>query len=631
MVREMYRQYARPLARVVYGLPTSWEPVIATLYHTNFSGATAWSPCNRFIAVATPRTVEIRDAVTLSLLSTFGSPPGSQALRLGFCPDGRFLTQLTFGGVLVRDLQTGGLVYPTLPSEIFHNGLHVGYSDFSSTYSMDGNMLAVVCLDRHAETTIIATHDLSASHTHLCHVSEGHIIISPIWTHDKFIRFATAKPGYITIWEVEFALTNPPRAVESLPTPDEITNPEAFQVFLFLPTLSRLGISLQDTRLVWDARDSRLLLKISPVHAYGMSFSSDGHFCACILGNTEEVHVWKESPVGYVLHQKLGFVTLDVFATPLLSPNGESIVMSFDSSVYLWHTKDPILPRNPTPTTDQRDIILGFSPNETLAAFVRDRGKTVLILDLQSGDPRLAIDTSMEVKSLGVTGSAILVVGEEKVITWNLDLEDGKANVYNSVRITTFDPSPTSCIGRPFIHTSVSPDLSRVVASGRAEGWSVGVEIYDVSTGRCLAGVTSRIGVFESLSAYGGFKVTDIRVIEDTDIFKPWFTPDGREIWGVPRRKSLVDRWEIIEDSESGVTKLQPLGTTTSPPGVLPWGSSRGYGVTRDGWILSPARRPLVWLPHRWRSGERNRTWCGRFLGLLHPELPEVVILEFLD
>ena len=50
--------------------------------------------------------------------------------------------------------------------------------------------------------------------------------------------------------------------------------------------------------------------------------------------------------------------------------------------------------------------------------------------------------------------------------------------------------------------------------------------------------------------------------------------------------------------------------------------------MSRDGWVLSPIGKKLLWLPRRWRSNEVYRTWGGRFLELLHYELPEAVILE---
>lgn len=110
-----------------------------------------------------------------------------------------------------------------------------------------------------------------------------------------------------------------------------------------------------------------------------------------------------------------------------------------------------------------------------------------------------------------------------------------------------------------------------------------------------------------------------------------WPTPDGREIWGLPSKLSPVRRWEIVEDSESGVTGLQPLEVTTFPREILPWRSPRGYEVTDDGWVLSPTKKRLLWLPHHWRSEEQFMTWSGRFLGLRYLSLPEVVIIEFFE
>ena len=67
MVHKIYNQYMSPLARVVYGLQTSWEPVVATVYHKQGSSKLAWSPCNRFIAISKQEVVEILDAVTLNI------------------------------------------------------------------------------------------------------------------------------------------------------------------------------------------------------------------------------------------------------------------------------------------------------------------------------------------------------------------------------------------------------------------------------------------------------------------------------------------------------------------------------------------------------------------------------------
>ena len=99
--------------------------------------------------------------------------------------------------------------------------------------------------------------------------------------------------------------------------------------------------------------------------------------------------------------------------------------------------------------------------------------------------------------------------------------------------------------------------------------------------------------------------------------------------FGVYPKKVLLCAAGNFENSESGITTLQPLGQNVCPPGAPPWQSSRGYEVTDDGWILSSTRKRLLWLPHRWRSEKRLRMWNGQFLGLRHAERPplrEIVI-----
>ena len=296
MVRQKYKHCARPLARVVHGLPVSWELAVAVAYRNSLGNVVAWSPCNRFIAIATREAVEICDAVTLNLLSTFKFPPHFIADWLSFSPDGRILTQLDFWGFLTLDIQTGGSVYTILPDE-----LGVGFLNPQSPYSMDGRILTVLSHNHPTLNIIIATYNLSTSHTHCYPDSEGRII-PPTWTHGEFLQFATAKTGCITIWETEPTFTRAPEMVESFPLPDEIAKTEASELSLFLPALYRLAVVLENTHFIWDARGSKLLLKLSPPPAHDMSFSPDGRFFACVIGGAW-VGVWKEeSPVGYVLH-----------------------------------------------------------------------------------------------------------------------------------------------------------------------------------------------------------------------------------------------------------------------------------------------------------------------------------------
>ena len=451
------------------------------MYDEDFGHGTIWSPCNRFIAVVRPRAVEIRDAMTLDLTSNFESSHHARALS--FSPDGRFLTRFHRRTMVTRDLQTGVEVITTYPAQLI-----VKEWNFSPAYSMDGKVLVAGYFDLDSQKRVIATHDFSTTHTHIYCVSEGHMV-SPIWTHGEFLRLATVKSGYITIWQVEFTFTHPLEAVESFPTPDELIEREASAEYLFLPTISRLAIALEDTLLVWDARGSKRLLKISDSSPREMSFSFDGRFFACTLrgGVDKGICIWKESPAGYIIHRKLTYEnSIRAYPHPLLSPNGESIILSSPSIIRLLHTEDPFLSTGPTPDMVRHRFILNLSPNDALAAFACYPENVVTILDLQSGHPQLEIDTGMEIEWLGVAGDTVVVIDEEKVVTWKLDTRNTRADIHDSIRITTFDPPHLENWPYP---VSASSDLSRIITLSDNL-----LASYDVSTGRCLAGPTSAEG-----------------------------------------------------------------------------------------------------------------------------------------
>ena len=434
-------------------MPISWEPVAATVYHEDFTGVAAWSPCNKFIALARFGAVEIRDAVTLSLLNTFKSPsPTINAVLLCFSPDSSFLTQFNEGDLITWDLQTGGSVGATFPLGLCQN------PTVSPAYSMDGKMLAAHYRGSHSDHFIII-HDLSTTHAHVHFLPVGRAV-DQIWTHGEFLQFLTVESEYVTIWEADFTFTHPPKAVGSFPHLTNVTADGTYTKFLFLPSLSRLAIILGAAVSVLDLPDSKLLLNITLDSCSGISFSSDGRFFAC--GGDLEVCIFEDSSAGYILHQKFA----GNFSKPLLSPNGESIIVPLHPTIHLWHTKDPFLSNSPTSTFEGTDIILQFSQNEASAAFARYLGLAVTILDLQSGDPQLVIDTGVMVESLGVTESAVIVVGNNKIVARNLTLGNHRASINDGLRITELDPSPASQFRSVFSHVSVSPDLSRIVTWG---------------------------------------------------------------------------------------------------------------------------------------------------------------------
>ena len=134
-------------------------------------------------------------------------------------------------------------------------------------------------------------------------------------------------------------------------------------------------------------------------------------------------------------------------------------------AIQLWRTTDlltslsGITPTRPTSPADAiQEFILEFSPDETLATVARGRENTVTVLDLKSGDPRLIVETGMEIVGLRVTGSVVVVVGQGTVITWVIPpgaARNTRANVDDCVRTTMFNyPGPLD-------YTSISATLQQ--------------------------------------------------------------------------------------------------------------------------------------------------------------------------
>ena len=447
--------------------------------------------------------------------------------------------------------------------------------------------------------TFIRTYNLSGTVAGRHCAPKGRII-KPIWTHQKCIRFVTIRPGFVAVLEVEFTLTNPPVEVETLPIADKIVDGERF---LFLPSLSRLAFTLRNTIQVWDAKAAKLLLKSeSPSNTYSKhipigSFSSDGHFFA-YADESGVAHVWKESPTGYVLHQKLPFES-NLFAQPCLSPSGESVFMSPDDrGFHLWHTRDQVtsLPSSSANNVHWNSFTLVLSPDERFAAFAWRGRNMVTVFNLLTGDLQLTVNTDMGVDCLGITGSTLIVVGK-KIITWDLPGGDCalNASINDSVRTTILHLhgcTPT--------HGSISPDFSRIAVLMEPLPDLIYLQIYDMSTGKCLTSVQA---------------ACDPNWVE--------FTRDGREVW------TTSAGWKIVEDSGSGLIRLEPQDER--PSEVLPpWEVYVDHGFTDDGWVLARATgKRLLWLPHHWRLQAWEMARGKRFFGMLQSEPSEIVILEF--
>ena len=456
--------------------------------------------------------------------------------------------------VVSWDVKTGRIV-----SAIEHRGPKALFSRKAFiTYSTDGGKVGILYW-YHNYATISIYNVVSGTYLfdvpHGTHGDLGGLCFYDMWTHGGSLRFATAEPTTITIWEVGFLSGSTLRRVATLPVPENVHHTDVFKSIWpldvttrarFLPTSPRLalttgrfvGPALQI--LVWDPKDTEPQLLAADIHFRPhLSLPSDGHFLACSTVEPE-VYLWKESPAGFVLAAKLPSSTQ--YPSSLLSQNGESIVVYDDSTIRLWRTNafatvttttTTTVPSSSTTTTPSassvsalpqktEDFILDFHPDRPFAAFARRKGSTVTILNLDSGLPQLTINAGVGVLGIRVVEDTVVVVGEGKVVTWKLpegeclpgatmDPQDGVQTIYLD------DEWQSNAIA-----ASISFDLSRVALITQGIfNEKPHLHVYSASTGR---------------------RVGHAPVEGDA----PWFTPNRLDIWCAVGDKAKV--WAVTQN-----------------------------------------------------------------------------------
>jgi len=530
-------------------------------------------------------------------------------MALGFSPDSRILSSVGHRDrdlfVVSWDLQTGAVASVVRWERPTQRVVGVP----STAHSVDGRMVGVFYRYRDDADITILIFDVASGVCVDSHSINGDIPLSnDIWTYGGSLRFATGGATTITIWEVGFTSGASPTKVETLTAPEPHLrtnhNERRTDDARFLPAPFRLALAFFNRVVVWDVRNSKYLLHHTGTASYPkMTFSSDGRFFACSTAGSE-VYLWKESPTGYILHGILA--TSADRPSPLLSPNGESIAVFGDRTIRLWRTRGFIAPPSSISTQAPqrtRNFVLDFSSDGALAATARQRDNTVTVLDLGSGAPQLTIDASMGVCGLGVTGNTVVVIGDRKAITWNLSAGDfafgtrvGLEDSSRTINLRDCDQRFGCILG-----ASISTDSGHIAFTVQNDFLDVFLYIDNISTGKDLGWGHTRGHI-------------------------PRFSPDGCDIW-CANRGGEVEVWRV-DGGQKALECLEQTVDIEDPPEGSPWGSSRGYRVTNDWWILGPDGKRLLMLPPPWQSDAVQRVWKGQFLALLHGGLSEPVILE---
>ena len=585
IVWALYGQQVSPLARVIQGVPNSWDPSIASKWFPNTISAAVWSSCSRFIAAADERSSKavVLDAVTLEQLYTLELPSIGGTLRyLVFSPNGCLLTGYSYTAncIVTWDLQTGGVITNTNTTGICNS---ISYAECGAVLGslFNGN-------------TVIIYNVLSG--THISSHSLPGLAIKTIWSHGKHFQFVTGELGTIFTWEVGVTSLCAPTKISSLAIPDDFSSYDHVLSF----DCSQLACIKQEKVLVWDTQHNKVLLDSTEVNKLcELTFSLDGYFFICGSHNAE-LYIWKKSSDGYLPHKKL--ITNSDRATPIVSPNGQSIVSFGDQILQLWNTTSSTtsLSRVSSQYREQysHDLFFEISPDGSLVAATLRLSHVVTILDAKSGDPWLVIEMDTMICGMRITENKVFVVGDGKVIAWDLPerscILDARRTVSNSIQTVAFSHTKHITI----LFASISPDLNYLAIG--SFGTSDNLSVYDMDTGEQLVALNS-----------GGWL--------------PGFTPAGHEIW-CANNCGYVEWWEIIKKDESNTIRLKAFDRKEQLG--LPFISSHGYQVKSDGWVCSSSGKRLLWLPRHWLPDNDYMLWHSKFLAMWNGVLLEPIILE---
>ena len=416
-----YSQRPHPSPRVVIGVPDSWDPSISISAKHSYYLSSTWSPCGQFIPAAAEVAVEIWDALTLELLSTLQSSKAATGFRSGlaYSPDGCSLAGCSNAGIIIWDIQTGGIV-TEIKCEVTSDGLEL-------VWSLDGKMIGTIlqCMFR---THTVCTYEISSGTVQLSSTVESAGGIH-LWAHDKSFWVVVMVEGCrgctIDIFEVGSTLTK----TESFPIQSHFT----FQVFS--PTTYRISVSIagdhnHDPELViLNIHNSEALLEETG-HYFDPTFSPDGSlFAAFTRGN---LHIWRYTSGHYIRWREFQQAPMTIqFSPTLLS------ILGGASTLHILHLDyTPATLATESVITTHSQLQDAFSPNGTYIATAHCGESTITITNLHSQNPSSCqfIDTGFEISTMVLTGKVLLVKGSGTVVAWLLTDEGVVDGVFGSRR-----------------------------------------------------------------------------------------------------------------------------------------------------------------------------------------------------
>ena len=485
-VRRLYHHWRHtPLPRVVAGSWDSWDQ--GTAISGEGYASYTWSPCGQFIATHAGRygdLVEIRDGLTLGLLSTLNAPDGcliggptspsnehspaslaeislsspttpsnyladAPSYLTGgptYSPDGRSLASLSYTSLIVWDVQTGGVT-----KQIEHSPGR----DVSLVWSLDGGMVGSIFHDEDSDIWTV----------HICDIASGTTLSSTIlpstdkphlWAHGTsfqvMITGRNSQGPTIDIFEVCSVLTKLESFQLDVWDIDHQDSSSFYQIWSFSPTTYHISISMVNSFAIFDIRSSECLLEQNGSISTD-SFSPNGSlFAACF----NSLRIWKHTPGCYTLWRAFPLQGSYYYTThPLhFSPSLSSVLGGFSGADALQVWRLDGVPQ----VWSFDDSLIGISPNShrllaaphccaTYVVTCHMWDSTIIITNLLSQTLPHFIDTGMKIEMVHLVGNIILAVDFATITAWKLTEEGavcgnfGNAGAGYSDRIWTIPQS----------------------------------------------------------------------------------------------------------------------------------------------------------------------------------------------
>jgi len=593
-VRKFYHsQQPHPSPRVVMGIPNSWDPSIAVSAKHSYYLSSTWSPCGQFIAAAAEAVVEIRDALTLEVLSTLQLTEVATGFRhgLAYSPDGHSLAGCSNVGIVLWDIQTGGML-TKIECEVTGNGLEL-------VWSLDGKMIGTisqcafrtytVCIYEVASGKVQSSSTVqSAGGTHL-------------WAHDKSFQVVVTvedhKSWTYNIFEVGSALTKTGLFPFQSHYDFGAFSPTTYQISASIP-----GDHNHDPELlILDIHNSEVLLQETGCYL-NHTFSPDGSLFAAFT--RDHLLIWRYTSGHYIQWKRFQQAPMAIQFSPTLSS-----ILGHASTLHVFHlVYSPDALATESVVTTHSQLQDAFSPDSAYIATAHYGGSTITITNLHSQNPSPCqlIDTDFEISTIALTGKVLLVKGSDTVMAWLVTEEGVVDGVFGNRRAdhndSLWDISSWGT-SRPNTPQDKNPSLwARLLQREHSN--------HNTSNGELAFSVGDEIAAIKHHHGH---------------IIRIYHTGTGEILKSV---EVPLRTWYRFHHPHQDECYLYHHNSHKhhGPP-KCDWPISQTS--LQEGWVKDPEGKHQLWLHPRWRTSWNNVDWLHNVTTMRLKNPSELVIIKF--